>query len=129
MFGRKCIFYDFASCLLIGMVAVCVDTARRQLGFCETEHTVEELWAFSLASWKLVLALTFNLSGLHDILGVPARHTSSAAMGAGTSSGAVAGKLAVGTEFRPGKALPMGLEMLSKPESRPKGGWPIGPTY
>lgn len=50
MFGRKFIFYDFASCILIDMVAVSVDTARRQLGFCETEHMAEELWAFSLAS-------------------------------------------------------------------------------
>lgn len=76
-----------------------------------------------------MLALTFNLSSLHNIIGVPAGHSSSAAMGAGTSSGAVTGKSAVGTGSRPGKALPMGLEMLPKPECRPKGVWPIGPPY
>lgn len=93
MFGRKCIFYDFASCLLIGMVAVSVDTARRQLGVCETEHMVEELWAFSLASWKLALALTFNLSGLHDRIGVPAGQASSAAMVQGPAAGQRQGSL------------------------------------
>lgn len=74
-------------------------------------------------------SFTFNLSGLYNIIGVPAGHTSSAPMGAETSSRAVAGKSAVGTGSQPGKALPIGIEMLSKPECGPKGVWPIGPTY
>lgn len=50
MFGRKFIFYCFASCILMEMVEVSVETARRQLGFCEAKHITKELWAVSLAS-------------------------------------------------------------------------------
>lgn len=129
MFGRKFIFYCFASCILMEMVEVSVETARRQLGFCEAKHITKELWAVSLASWKLVLALTFDLSSLGNIMDVLTGYTSSAAVGAGTSRGAVAGKCAVGTGSQSEKALSLGPEMLSKPECRPKEVWPKGPTY
>lgn len=78
---------------------------------------------------KAKLALTFDLSSLHNITDIPTGHTSSVATAAGISRGTVAEKSAVGTGSRPEEGLSVGLEMLSKRECRPKKVRPIGPTY
>lgn len=131
MFDRKIFFDYFPSCILMEVVEPSVGTAGSQLRFCEAEHITKKLWASSLTSCKLVLALTFDLSSLHNTAGVPTGDTSSgAAVGAGTSLGAAAGVSAVGTGSRPRPESPVGPEalgMLPKPERRPRV-WPGGPA-